>query len=119
MSGVMQEDVPVAMPRVGVHAIAPSCLWMLRLALWQLGLVARLVSVSICVGSLLWHDSGLAGLRLMLECLADSCYRVREGRHCPQGPGEFALRAVFPRLFPAAVAVTVTGAGAVGICVRA
>ena len=39
MSGVMQEDLSVTMPRVEVHAIAPSRLWMLRLALWQLGLV--------------------------------------------------------------------------------
>ena len=45
MSGVMHEDLPVTMPCVKVHAIAPSRLLMLMLALWQLGLVGGLVSV--------------------------------------------------------------------------
>ena len=119
ISGVMQEDLPVTVPRVEVHAIAPAHLGVLRLALRQLGLVAGLVSVSVCVGSLLWRDFGCPGLRLLLGCSADSCHKVRKGRHCPQGLGEFALGAVFPGLFPAAVAVTVTVTGAVGIRVPA
>ena len=64
------------MPRVEADAIVPSCLWLLKLALWQLGLVAGLVSVPIRVGLLLWHASGCPGLGLVLgvECAADACH---------------------------------------------
>ena len=84
-------------------------------------LVAGLVSVSVRFGLFLWHDSGCPGLRLVLgvECTAHACHRVREGPHCPQGRRQLSLGAVFPGLFSAAMAVSVTVAGAVGVCVRA
>ena len=76
MSGVVQEDLSVIMPRVEADAIAPSRLWLLRLAMWQLGLIAGLVSVPVRVGLLLWHASGCPGLGSVLgvECGADACH---------------------------------------------
>ena len=76
MSGVVQEDLPVTMPRVGADATAPSRLWLLRLALWQLGSIAGLVSVPVRVGLLMWHASGCPGSGLVLgvECAADACH---------------------------------------------
>ena len=62
-----------------------------------------------------------SGVTVCGDCSMDqhSRYRVRKGRHCPQGLGEFALGAALPGLCPAAVAVTVTVAGAVSIRVPA
>ena len=63
------------MPHVEVDAMAPLRLWLYRLALWQLGLVAGLVSVPVRVGLLLWNASGRPGLGLGfgVECAADAC----------------------------------------------
>ena len=115
VSGVMQEDLPFTLARVDVYAIAPARLRRLRLALWRLGRIADLASVSVCADALWWRGFGCHGLWWLLDGSADSCYRVRKGRHCPQGLREFAVGAALPRLFPAAVDVTVTVAGAVSI----
>ena len=116
MSGFMQEDLPFALARVDAHAVVSVCLWWSRLALWWLRLDADLVTMSVCAA--LWcRGLGCHGLLCLLDGPADSCYRVRKGRHGPQGLGEFALGAALPRLFPAAVAVIVTVAGAVAVCV--
>ena len=119
VSGVVQVDLPFTLARVHVHAIAPACLRRLRLALWQLSRIADLVSVSVSADALWCRGFGCHGVRWLLDGSADSYYRVRKGRHCPHGLGEFALGGAPPRLFPAAVAVIVTVAGAVTIRVPA
>ena len=98
MSGFMQEDLPFTLVCVNVHAIASACLWWFSLALWWLHLVADLVTVSICADALWCRGFGCHGLQWLLDGPAESCYRVRKGRHGPQGLGEFALGAALPRL---------------------
>ena len=68
ISGVMQNDLPVTVARADVQAIAPTRLWWLGLAMWQLGWVAGLVSVSVCVGSC---GGGASGVPVCGGCRID------------------------------------------------
>ena len=110
-----QKHLPFALARVDVHAIVPARLRRLKHALWRLGRVADVASMSVCADALLCRGFGCHGLWWLLDESVDSCYTLRKGRHCPQGLGEFALGGALPRLFSAVVACTVTVAGAVGI----
>ena len=119
VSGVVQEELPFTLARVHVHAITRTRLRWLTYALLRLSRIAVLASVSVCADALWCRGFGCHSLWWLLNGSAHSRCKVRKGPHCPQGLGEFALGAALPRLLPAAVAVTVTVAGAVSIGIPA